>query len=94
VSTYQYRCPQHGPIDVQLPIGSATPLRACTACGTDMTRIFTAPMLGRGSSRLMTAIDRTRATADVPAVVSRVPGSTPSAPAAPVNPAWRRLPRP
>ena len=42
----------------------------------------------------MAAIDRTTASADTPAVVSSLPGTGRSAPAAPANPAWRRLPRP
>jgi predicted nucleic acid-binding Zn ribbon protein len=100
VSTYQYRCAGHGTTDVRLPIGTATATRPCETCGAEMARVYSAPMLGLAPRGIMAAIDRTRATADTPAVVSSLPTGGRRAPAAPrpapalLNPALRRLPRP
>jgi putative FmdB family regulatory protein len=94
VTTYQYRCAEHGPHDVALPFGTATPTRACPSCGDAMARVFSAPMLGRGSRAAVAAIDATRATAERPAVVRSVPAAPGRAPTTPRNPAWNRLPQP
>jgi hypothetical protein len=61
-----------------------------------MARVYSAPMLGLAPRRLVAEIDRTRATADMPAVVSappRLPAHR-RTPLAAANPALRRLPRP
>jgi predicted nucleic acid-binding Zn ribbon protein len=94
MTTYRYRCPTDGLTDVTLPIGTAPPTRACPSCGAEMSRVFTAPMLGLAPRGIVAAIDRTAASADSPAVVSRIPGSGRRAPVAPPNPKLRRLPRP
>jgi hypothetical protein len=56
--------------------------------------VFTAPMLGLSPRGVVAAIDRVGASAESPAVVSRIPGSGPRTPVAPPNPKLRRLPRP
>jgi putative FmdB family regulatory protein len=94
MTTYRYRCPADGPTDVTLPFGTAPPTRACPSCGEEMSRVFTAPMLGLASRAVVAAIDRSGASAEAPAVVSRIPGSGPRTPVAPPNPKLRRLPRP
>jgi putative FmdB family regulatory protein len=94
MTTYRYRCPTHGPTDVTLPFGTAPPTRACPSCGAEMSRVFTAPMLGLASRAVVAAIDRSAASAEAPAVVSRIPGAGAGAPAPPSNPKLRRLPRP
>jgi predicted nucleic acid-binding Zn ribbon protein len=94
MTTYRYRCPTDGPTDVTLPFGTAPPARTCSSCGAEMPRVFTAPMLGLAPRGVVTAIDRAGASAESPAVVSRIPGSRPHTPVAPPNPKLRRLPRP
>ncbi len=94
MTTYQYRCPEHGPTDVQLPFGAATPTRDCPSCGAAMARVFSAPMLGLGSRAAIAALDRTRASADAPAVVSSPPPAARRTRTAPPNPKLSRLPRP
>lgn len=109
MSTYSYRCDRHGAVDVQLPIGTATPTRRCPSCDAHMPRVFTAPMLGLAPRAILAAIDRTRASAESPTVVTRPPDAgrrarqTPALPnparstaarSTAANPAWRRLPKP
>ena len=94
MSTYQYRCAGHGTVDVRLPIGTATSTRPCGTCGAEMARVYSPPMLGLAPRGIMAAIDRTRATAETPAVVSRLPAGGRRTPAAPPHPALRRLPTP
>ena len=94
MSTYQYRCPNHGLIDVVLPFGTPTSNQVCPSCDSAMTRVFTAPMLGFGPAGVIAAIDRTLASAETPAVVARPAITGTRSAATPANPAWRRLPRP
>jgi predicted nucleic acid-binding Zn ribbon protein len=94
VTTYQYRCAEHGPADVELPFGSAGPTLPCATCGAAMTRRFSPPMLGLAPRGIVSAMDRTRASAESPAVVTALPDGGRRAPSAPANPAWKRLPRP
>ncbi|ODT97886.1 MAG: hypothetical protein ABS81_29160 [Pseudonocardia sp. SCN 72-86] len=96
MALYRYRCAAHGAFDLTSPIGTAPETAPCPGCSSASARQYTAPMLGRGSSAAMTLIDRTRATADAPAVVSAPPRRPASrrTPLAPPNPALRRLPRP
>jgi hypothetical protein len=59
-------------------------------------RVFRAPMLSLASRALMTAIDRTESTRDVPDVVSALPSQAlrNRKQAVAQNPAWQHLPRP
>ncbi|GAY10423.1 zinc ribbon domain-containing protein [Pseudonocardia sp. N23] len=96
VALYRYRCSAHGAFDLTAPIGTAPDTAPCPGCTTASARQFTAPMLATGSRSALALIDRTRATADTPAVVGAPPPRPASrrTPIAPPNPALRRLPRP
>lgn len=96
MATYQYRCVQDGDFDVRRPIGTATPRSSCPVCDDDAVRVFRAPMLSLASRALMTAIDRTERTRDVPDVVSALPSQPVRnrKPTVPQNPAWQHLPKP
>jgi hypothetical protein len=96
VATYQYRCVRDGDFDVRWPIGTATPKSSCPVCDNDAVRVFRAPMLSLAPRALMTAIDRTERTRDVPDVVSALPSQAVRnrRPAVPQNPAWQHLPKP
>ena len=92
MAVYQYRCAEHGLLEVARPIGTAADSEPCPDCATPAPRVFTAPRLALGSARNRALIDRTAHTADQPAVVS-APPSRRAAPQA-HNPALARLPRP
>lgn len=96
MTTYQYRCDTDGPLDVDLPIGTAPARYPCPACGREAPRSYTAPLLSLGSRRVIAAIDRTEKSRDEPELVSSVPstGRRRRTPLASNNPALRRLPRP
>lgn len=96
MATYRYRCDTHGSFDMSAPIGTAPGTASCPGCDAESARQFTAPMLGLAPRSAVALLDRTRATADTPAVVT-APPSRPAhraTPLAPPNPALRRLPRP
>ncbi|WP_448638631.1 FmdB family zinc ribbon protein [Geodermatophilus sp. URMC 63] len=92
MAVYQYRCAEHGLLEVARPIGTAADREPCPDCAAPAPRVFTAPRLSLGSARNRALLDRTARTADEPAVVS-APPSRRSAPQ-PHNPALARLPRP
>ena len=92
MAVYQYRCADHGVLEVARPIGTAADREPCPDCAAPAPRVFTAPRLSSGSARNRALIDRTERTADEPAVVS-APPSRRTAPRA-QNPALNRLPRP
>lgn len=95
MATYQYRCSTHGLFDVGLPMGTATPRRACPHCDAAAPRVYAAPLLSLAPRELVAAIDRTERTRDEPDVVAAPAGpSRRRVPTAPPNPALRRLPRP
>jgi putative FmdB family regulatory protein len=96
VATYQYRCVRDGDFDVRRPIGTASPKSSCPVCDDDAVRVFRAPMLSLASRALMTAIDRTERTRDVPEVVSALPSQAVRnrKQATAQNPAWQHLPKP
>jgi putative FmdB family regulatory protein len=93
VATYEYRCPRDGGFDVKFPLGAATPRVACSACGSEAVRVFSAPLLTRTPRPLTAAIDKAERSAETPDVVSRIPARPPAG-RVPVNPALARLPRP
>ncbi|WP_369253366.1 FmdB family zinc ribbon protein [Geodermatophilus amargosae] len=92
MAVYQYRCTEHGVLEVARPIGTAADSEPCPDCAAPAPRIFTAPGLALGSARNRALIDRTERSADQPAVVSAPPSHRP--PVRPANPALARLPRP
>lgn len=65
----------------------------CPHCAGVATRIPTAPMIGIGRSTAMRLHDRTRATADVPDVVNRLPPAQSTGAKVTTNPLHRKLPR-
>ncbi|SEH67259.1 putative regulatory protein, FmdB family [Mycolicibacterium rutilum] len=92
---YKFRCAQGCPdFTEQHPISSPPDTAACVQCGQPARRMIGAPALGSGASSAMRLQDTTRATADTPAVVDRIPQR--KRPPAPVstNPLHRKLPRP
>ncbi|MFD1324182.1 FmdB family zinc ribbon protein [Micromonospora sonneratiae] len=93
MATYEYRCPQDGPFQVTLPIGSADSRSRCTVCGKESVRVFSTPMLARTPRSLALAIDRTESSSETPEVVSRIPAGPSPARRRPPNPAHARLPR-
>ncbi|MGY1709193.1 FmdB family zinc ribbon protein [Geodermatophilus sp. SYSU D00758] len=91
MAVYQYRCTDHGVLEVGRPIGTAAEREPCPACGVPATRVFTAPRLALGDAGARALIERAERSASEPDVVSAPPSRRP-APA--VNPAHARLPRP
>ncbi len=96
MAVYQYRCADHGILEVPRPIGTAADREPCPDCAAPAPRVFTAPRLSSGSARNRALLDRIEATADQPAVVPAPPSRRiPPRPVnRPVNPALARLPRP
>jgi putative FmdB family regulatory protein len=94
VVTYAYRCPQDGAFDLRAPMGQAPQGAACPTCEDEAPRVFLAPRLGSGRGDLIRAIDRTKASADRPEVVSRLPASGRRGTPVTSNPLHRKLPRP
>ena len=94
MTTYQYRCGEHGDQDVRLPMGTATPTSPCPSCGAPMARVYGAPTLRRGSRAAAAAIERSAASAERPDVVAAPPPRVRPPRPAPANPLRARLPRP
>ncbi|MGV9711617.1 FmdB family zinc ribbon protein [Gordonia sp. NPDC003424] len=92
--TYVFRCSGDCAdfTDVH-PMASVPESVACPECGGAARRIIGAPALGVGDSTAVRLQDATRATADNPQVVSRVPRGGRATPVT-SNPLHRRLPRP
>jgi hypothetical protein len=95
VATYQYQCPEHGLLDVIMPIGTAPPNFRCRNCDRDSARVFSAPMLSLVPRALVSAMDRADKSRDQPDVVTSLPPRPLRRPnPALANPALRKLPRP
>ncbi|WP_091935617.1 zinc ribbon domain-containing protein [Blastococcus sp. DSM 46786] len=92
MAVYQYRCVDHGLLEVARPIGTAADREPCPDCASFAPRVFTTPQLSFGSAANRALLDRTERTADEPAVVSAVP-SWRTPPQVATNPALARLPR-
>jgi putative FmdB family regulatory protein len=92
MATYVYRCPDCGPWDVRLPMGTAGPTVNCPACGTVAARQFTPPLLSRTAAPVAAARLREEASRDAPTVTTSVPRAVSRA--APRDPRWQALPRP
>lgn len=91
MAIYEYRCPECGPFDVSLPMGSAPQARDCAACGRPARRVFSAPGLTRTPPALAAALAREEQSREAPEVVSGPPRART---ARPPHPALARLPRP
>jgi predicted nucleic acid-binding Zn ribbon protein len=96
VAIYEYKCVVDGVFDVSRPIGTAPAAIGCAVCGIEARRVFSAPMLFRGSRALFAAIDHAEKSRDEPDVVTSIPstGARRRTPMATMTPALRRLPRP
>lgn len=96
MATYQYRCAQHGPIEITQPIGTAPSTWPCGTGDHDAVRVFSSPMLSLTSRSLVRAMDNAERSRDQPDVVSSPPPHRSPARAHPAlaNPALRKLPRP
>ncbi len=99
MATYQYRCGQHGDVEITEAMGSAPASVTCPTCGAEARRVFSAPMLSfksPESRELHGAIERAEKSRDEPDVVTSLPakGRRKRTPTAPWTPALERLPRP
>jgi len=96
VATYEYRCDRDGVFEVTRPLGTAPESVTCTVCNSDARRVFSAPMLFRGSRAVVAAIDHAEKSRDEPEVVTSLPstGVRRRTPMARMTPALQRLPRP
>ena len=96
VAQYRYRCVVDGVFDVTRPMGTAGSRAPCPVCNSEAVRVFSAPMLSLAPRALVAAIDSTEKTRDEPEVVSALPPhqARTRRPAAALNPALQRLPRP
>ncbi|MCE3549901.1 zinc ribbon domain-containing protein [Pseudonocardia sp. RS11V-5] len=93
MTTYSFRCEEHGTIDVRRDFGAAPPVAPCPLCGLPMRRVWTAPMVSLAPRAAVEAIDRAERSRTEPEVVTRVPGRPGRRTTAP-TPAQQRLPRP
>jgi putative FmdB family regulatory protein len=96
VATYEYRCDRDGVFDATRPLGTAPESVTCTVCGSEARRVFSMPMLRRGSRALVAAIDHAEKSRDEPDVVTSLPsaGARRRTPVIPLTPTLQRLPRP
>jgi putative FmdB family regulatory protein len=97
VATYEYRCDQDGVFEVTRPLGTAPESVRCSVCGSEARRVFSIPMLRRGSrTGLFAAIEHAEKSRDEPDVVTSLPstGARRRTPVLPLTPTLRRLPRP
>jgi putative FmdB family regulatory protein len=96
VATYEYRCDQDGVFEVTRPLGTAPESVTCSVCGSEARRVFSIPMVLRGSRALVAAIDHAEKSRDEPDVVTSLPstGARRRTPVLPLTPTLRRLPRP
>jgi hypothetical protein len=96
MAMYRYRCVVDGIFDVSRPMGMAGSGAPCPVCNSEAVRVFSAPMLLLAPRAIVAAIDNSEKTRDEPTVVSALPPrrACTRRPAAALNPALQRLPRP
>ena len=96
MATYEYRCDQDGMFDVTRPFGTAPDSITCAVCSGEARRVFSAPMLFRGSRAVVAAIDHAEKSRYEPEVVTSLPsiGARRRTPVLPLTPTLERLPRP
>ncbi len=94
--TYEYTCDDHGPTEVNLPMGTAPATGSCRVCDQPARRVFAPPMISNANQNAMRIIDSTKATSDRPEVVTSIPPKRRrrNQPTAPLNPLLKKLPRP
>lgn len=97
MAIYEYRCNRDGLFEVTLPLGTAPGVIKCSLCGSEATRIISAPMV-RSTSRTgwAAAIDRAEKSRYEPEVVTTLPstGARKRTTVLPLTPTLRGLPRP
>jgi hypothetical protein len=94
MATFLYRCPVDGILEVHWPVGTAPGQFTCPACASDAGRVYTAPLVSRGSRSAVALIDQAERTRYEPEVVTGPPSARRAHRRAALNPAWQRLPRP
>lgn len=97
MAIYEYRCDQDGVFEVTRPLGTAPESVKCSVCGSEAMRVFSIPMVRRGSrTALFAAIDHAEKSRHEPDVVSSLPsaGARRRTPVLPLTPTLGRLPRP
>lgn len=97
MTTYEYRCEQHGVFDLLRPLGTAPPMHGCPVCGNEVRRVISAPMLRTASrSAWAAAIEHADKSRHEPEVVSSLPsvGARRRTRVLPLTPTLRGLPRP
>ncbi|MET0765410.1 MAG: zinc ribbon domain-containing protein [Blastococcus sp.] len=92
MATYVYRCPDCGPWEVRLAMGTAGATAPCPACGGAAPRLYTPPLLSRTTAPVAAARLREEASRDEPAITTAIPRAADRA--APRDPRWQSLPRP
>lgn len=94
--TYEYTCDDHGPTEVNLPMGTAPATGSCRVCEQPARRVFARPMVSTSDQTALRIIDSTKATSDRPMVVTSLPPTrrSRSQPPASLNPLLKKLPRP
>jgi hypothetical protein len=73
MATFLYRCPADGTLEMHWPVGTAPRQVPCPACGGGASRVYTAPLVSRGSRSAVALIDRTERTRYEPEVVTGPP---------------------
>lgn len=94
MAIYEYRCDEHGAFDVQLRMGTAPSLSSCPVCGDEAPRVPSLPLVRRLPRGARSALERSEASADSPAVVSALPANRKDPLRVTRDPRHRSLPRP
>ncbi|MFC0314302.1 FmdB family zinc ribbon protein [Gordonia phosphorivorans] len=88
---YQFHCAECGRFEASFSMADVPDSTDC-ACGAAARRGISSTHLGRGGSA-MNLLDATKATADKPAVVDRIPSGGRRAAGGSTNPLHAKLPR-
>ncbi|WP_067134276.1 FmdB family zinc ribbon protein [Microtetraspora malaysiensis] len=105
MAIYEYLCPECGPFDVSLPMGTAPQARNCATCGGKARRRYSGPNLSRVHPALAAGLAVEERSREAPEVVRRpdarsggaregAPRAASKRPARPPHPGLSRLPRP
>ena len=95
MATYQFRCDEHGRLEIEAAIGTAPPTLECPGCGHQAPRVFCAPMVVRSPRAMTQAFENAERSADEPNVVKSIPPSSSASTRQRYthDPAHQRLPR-
>lgn len=95
MAIYEYLCDQDGRFDKSLRLGTAPESVACSTCGRQARRVFSAPMFRSAARSAWTAaMDRADRSRHEPEVVTSLPPSGGPRRSIPLTPKLRGLPRP